>query len=103
MRVWRLKNPESARSHGAKNRAKRRSAEGTYTKSDVSRLLILQGRKCAECKKNLSDKYHVDHIMPLARGGSNWPTNLQILCQSCNQSKHARDPFEWARSKGRLL
>jgi len=32
----------------------------------------------------------IDHIVPLHHGGSNDPTNLQILCISCNSSKGAR-------------
>lgn len=31
--------------------------------------------------------YHIDHIRPLANGGTNDMTNLQILCKSCHQEK----------------
>jgi 5-methylcytosine-specific restriction endonuclease McrA len=39
----------------------------------------------------------------MARGGSNWPSNLQLLCKSCNLSKGARDAEEFMREKGFLL
>jgi len=33
---------------------------------------------------------HVDHIVPLARGGSNHESNLQTLCVSCHSRKTVR-------------
>lgn len=32
----------------------------------------------------------VDHIVPLAKGGTNAPGNLQLLCKSCHGTKDAR-------------
>jgi len=29
--------------------------------------------------------------------------NLVIACMTCNLEKHAKDPFDFAREKGRLL
>jgi 5-methylcytosine-specific restriction endonuclease McrA len=29
----------------------------------------------------------LDHIIPLASGGSNDPTNFQLACATCNQKK----------------
>lgn len=103
MKKWRQDHPERTREFQSKCRARRLCAEGTHSAADIQRLLDLQGYKCAECLKSVRKKYHVDHITPLARGGTNWPDNLQILCPSCNQHKHASDPIDFARSKGRLL
>ncbi|MCZ4387971.1 HNH endonuclease signature motif containing protein [Vibrio alginolyticus] len=52
--------------------------------------------RCAICRCDLTGLYAtgsalaVDHIVPLANGGVNDPTNLQILCRTCNSQKGAR-------------
>lgn len=52
--------------------------------------------RCTICQSDLTGLYAtgkklaIDHIVPLANGGVNDPTNLQILCQSCNSKKGAR-------------
>jgi hypothetical protein len=53
--------------------------------------------QCQNCFKNLSglgspvsDDLHVDHIVPLAKSGSNDPTNFQLLCARCNHKKSSR-------------
>lgn len=49
--------------------------------------------RCCNCNKDLSNtlsiqnKQHYDHIVPLKLGGINDVSNLQLLCDSCNQSK----------------
>jgi hypothetical protein len=42
------------------------------------------------CPCGAVDRLTVDHVVPLARGGTNDPTNLQVLCLSCNTRKGAR-------------
>lgn len=81
----------------------KRTAEGFHTQDDVSRILKMQNGRCAYCSAVVWHGYHVDHITPLARGGTQWPRNLQITCAFCNLSKNARDPLEFARSIGLLL
>lgn len=81
----------------------RKHAEGSYPKELPAHMYLLQRGKCANCKKALKNKYHVDHIHPIAKGGTNYPENLQLLCASCNCKKHAKDPFVWANENGRLL
>ena len=36
---------------------------------------------------NISNREHYDHIVPLAKGGLNDVSNIQLLCQDCNLKK----------------
>lgn len=47
------------------------------------------GNRCACCGVSEWWNLTVDHIVPLTRGGTDDPTNLQILCHGCNTSKSA--------------
>ena len=66
-------------------------------------LLGAQGGKCANCGELPLEAVHVDHIMPLALGGQHKRTNLQALCQTCNQRKSAKHPLTFAKEEGRLV
>lgn len=50
--------------------------------------------QCRSCgKTKLETELNIDHIVALARGGSNDISNLQTLCRDCNQQKkHHFDP-----------
>ena len=52
---------------------------------------------CAVCgsRKNV----FVDHIIPVAKGGTNDRSNLQPLCRRCNNTKGARLTTEELRKK----
>jgi 5-methylcytosine-specific restriction endonuclease McrA len=101
--AWRKANPEKAKATSHKSRAKRMLAEGSYSGEDIKRIYRDQKCKCALCKTSITQGFHIDHIQPLSKGGTNWPRNLQLLCKSCNLRKSARDPIEHARSLGMLL
>ena len=103
-KIWWSGNRDKARVYNSRRRALIRNAGGSYTESDVKRMLETQKNKCAEpsCMVDLAEKYHVDHIMPVKLGGCNDPKNLQILCQRCNSKKSAKHPLDWAAENGRL-
>jgi len=48
--------------------------------------------QCVRCKADAGDgeKMVVDHILPVAQGGTNCESNLQTLCSTCNLGKGAR-------------
>ena len=103
--AWALRNPEKVQSNVRARRARKRNAEGRHTEKDITDLLSRQKYKCAECGTSVRKRSsrQVDHIMPLKLGGSNWPSNLQVLCCTCNKVKAAKHPIDFALERGRLF
>lgn len=47
------------------------------------------GYRCRECGASKDEtSLEIDHIVPVARGGTNDINNLQTLCRVCNRMKH---------------
>jgi len=57
-------------------------------------IYIRDGFVCAYCG-NCDGPFHIDHIHPVAKGGTNDPKNLTIACVHCNISKGAKPLHEW--------
>lgn len=73
-----------------RRRARERAAEGSWTPKDIESLMLQQGGRCAYCRNGLKSDFQVDHVIPLAKGGTNWPANLALACPSCNRRKNTR-------------
>lgn len=102
-KLWREANKETKAALSRSYKARKRGAAGNHTGADIKQIVEWQRGKCAYCRVPLKGKYHVDHIQPLAAGGSNDRQNLQVTCARCNTSKRAADPIDFARRLGRLL
>ena len=50
--------------------------------------------KCVICGRSAKDgvKLHVDHIIPVSKGGKTEYSNLRTLCDACNFGK--RDKYD---------
>jgi 5-methylcytosine-specific restriction endonuclease McrA len=96
---WVERNPERARAVQATGSHKRRSrtvaAEGNFTKEDVLLLIDTQTGTCFYCEEKLGLDFHVDHYVPLVRGGCNSAGNIVLACPRCNLRKGARMPWEF--------
>ncbi len=100
---WRENNRDRVRAVAAFQRARRLSAEGSHTPADLVEIWKMQRGRCGYCRKKLTgETRHLDHIEPLAKGGTNYRKNLQFLCRPCNQKKNATKPLDYAATLGLL-
>lgn len=116
---WRAENKERARLNDARKRAnkspeylsKRRvdeqnrrarlkSSGGVLSKNLPQILYEKQKGKCVYCHISLKDGFDMDHIMPIFLGGKNVDENIQLLCGTCNRSKHSKHPVDYANQIG---
>ncbi|WP_291788994.1 HNH endonuclease [Maribacter sp.] len=67
---------------------KRSTSDGTVTGGFIIHLLKEQNYKCAISGKDISNgNYHLDHVIPLSKGGTHTSSNIQLLQPSTNMSK----------------
>lgn len=100
---WQKRNPEKRRASIRNRQARKRQAEGSHTAGEITAMLERQKWKCVACGVSIKEKRHIDHIIPLILGGTNYISNLQGLCPRCNQSKNGKHPDVWARERGLLI
>jgi 5-methylcytosine-specific restriction endonuclease McrA len=66
----------------------KRVAEGSFAWERWEDLKKKYNYACALCgEKEPEIKLTIDHIVPISGGGTNWISNIQPLCRSCNSKK----------------
>ncbi len=99
---WRQANPDQHRERqntaAARYRGRKRAA-GTFNSKDIDALKKSQRGRCYWCR-NPYGRFQIDHVWPLSKGGSNGAENIVLACKTCNHTKNAKTPMEWA---GQLL
>lgn len=73
-------------------------SDGTVTLEYEQYLYDEQQGKCAYCGCDLSESgKHLDHIIPIAKGGKHTANNVHWTCPTCNLSKGDKLEEEWLR------
>lgn len=98
--VWYQMHKAGARARNAKYRALKR---GSLIGSDAKAMKAVYARaanpnpvRCYLCGKVIpQSERHVDHVIPLSRGGAHVSSNLAIACAMCNLSKNDRTSQEY--------
>ncbi len=99
-RRWRANNPLDARVVSENYRARRQAVPGEITGFLLHQKFIDQGGCCYYCQKKVgrgrAGCWHVEHIIPISRGGTHDPENIAIACSDCNLRKNNKMPWEFA-------
>lgn len=84
----------------ARRRASFREAGIGPVEWSERRVFILErdGARCCYCQAE-AGPFEIDHVLPIARGGTHEVENLVVACRPCNRSKKDRTVEEW---RGRL-
>jgi 5-methylcytosine-specific restriction endonuclease McrA len=102
LRTWKRNNPEQIKELRRVAYHRRRTRilgnGGHFTTHDIAKLFERQHGRCANpnCMA-VGVRLEIDHIMPVSRGGSSDPHNLQLLCHDCNDRKRDKHPDEWRK------
>lgn len=96
--AWRAVNGERVRATSLASKHRRRAFCRAADAPTADQLAAILRDPCLYCGDPAE---HVDHFIPLARGGTHTLDNLVPACAACNLSKGAKLPdLEWAGRSG---
>jgi 5-methylcytosine-specific restriction endonuclease McrA len=99
---YRKKNPEKFQGYAQTRRERERNAHGDYTEQQLADRRAMWDNKCGYCggEVDVKDPFGgLDHQIPLAKGGTNWPANLVPCCTPCNTRKTSRTAKEFGLAR----
>lgn len=87
-KAWKRSHPDAVKNHLRNRYARKKSAAGRCTSRQITARIQYYSGKCwiPGCGK---EGTQVDHVIPLARGGTHWPSNLRPVCAFHNSSRKA--------------
>lgn len=89
-RQWRREHPEQRQADRNNRRARLIQAGGQITAQEWRDLKAFYSHKCLACGRSEPEiKLTLDHVIPLADGGTHTIANVQPLCWGCNARKRA--------------
>lgn len=80
-------NPEQRRERMARRVNREAATLGSYDQGDISVIREILDDKCRYCGDPLAGGGEVDHLTPVARGGTSFRHNISLSCLPCNRAK----------------
>lgn len=101
---WRKNNPDGYREWAKDNRHRLRAianrrrvrelaASGMCSAEQWIARMDYHGNRCRYC--GAGGKMVMEHMIPISRGGTGWPSNLVPACRRCNNKKYNKTYFEF--------
>ena len=91
---WASRNRDKVNLKKHRYYARRRQQLGEVSPDIVDRLLVEQSGRCLYCNRELQE-YHLEHMIPVSRGGMHDDINLCLSCPSCNYRKKDKTAEEF--------
>jgi 5-methylcytosine-specific restriction endonuclease McrA len=85
---WWKSNKELSNKYTREKKNRKLNCEGSHTEAQWKSLCKKYGNKCLCCGKKTT--LTRDHIIPLTKGGTDYISNIQPLCGSCNSKKRTK-------------
>jgi hypothetical protein len=98
LKNWIKENPDKYKLIIAKGNSKRRATQKNNTPDLTSEQnLIIETiyLQRIRLEKRFGLQFHVDHIIPISKGGLHIPSNLQVLPAKLNLQKNSRNSLRW--------
>lgn len=91
------KEREKRRAYSMRHRMLAHGFSKAYqiTADAISEVIKKYNGKCAYCGKECLGRYHIDHKIPVSRGGGNEIENLALSCPHCNLVKYTKTDIEF--------
>lgn len=83
--IWAKENRVRHRENCRRHQLRKKGAGGSHEYEDWLTLLAMCGSRCLDC--GTTENITRDHIKPVAWGGTDYLSNIQPLCLSCNCKK----------------
>lgn len=97
---WMQENLDKVKAYQSTTCASRRK---TITVGDTSKTISFwlsqQIKVCVYCGIACIDDFQIDHIEPIAKGGTHTIDNFAISCKNCNSSKSAKHLIHWLATR----
>ena len=95
---WKKENQDRYKLLSRKGSAKRRATQKNNTPDLTSEQnLIIETiyLQRIRLEKRFGLQFHVDHIIPISKGGLHIPSNLQVLPAKLNLQKNSKNSLRW--------
>jgi 5-methylcytosine-specific restriction endonuclease McrA len=96
-------HPEQRRERMSRRIERQGATDGSFDESDVQVIRSALNDLCRYCDAALNGGGEVDHLTPIARGGTSARSNLTLACMPCNRAKLGKTLEEfitWRAERG---